>query len=956
MASDEEIAGDVPDDAVVDPPHAPAFRPRRPRAIREQGPWRVFLILACAPGLWHETFKGHVDQDCSPEAGSCLIVGLVVAKWSWWAAEKPLENDAHRSAFVQRLLARSKAREVRGFIDYPIEAAAKLEVPIACAFRDPQAMLQLIHGLRVTRLINGARFVTGTVQEYMALFREHRNGPAGVTPVWLSPCLACKVVSGMAASLHMLAVSRRLRRSGLLLRSEPSRKVLKQLCDRYPLVAIGRHALAVGARCHKLMYEPEVVLEWLEATSHIKDSQKIHSAMGSFGKIFARRLQMPLHSVLEGLPTISYETLRRARVRLDCVAMALHRRLAHAILEHDAHVYIWCDASPQWRGLELFAATIEIFDGSGFHRRLAPLLSLEHSQLDASGKMLALLYQCWLMVGPRFGDLRRFCDRIRGICTDMGTERLLANMPDVVPDFMKLIHPKFLDRVGHVGGDFAFPRALQIPGWLHLWDVVLRRGLASLRFFPKWMADMQQLMSFLRSEVVIAQLCKDLVVLGLPGIAEMLQALKLPTIATWRWKTLGEACRALEPVLETLCHHFDPAPFLRNARDPARMRGVVSALTSQHWPARFKFVTWFCNWIGRIMDWIGGCDCCEHSPSSKCPWKGRRMKNAHSFAHGALHQGLAEANSWTHRTWQTTMEEWTELVGCVRAVVHLGMAKIGFFRRIPYLLVELDRPGIRDECIRQYESCPEDKHHRVSREFLKVGGPLRASVDALRADGSGCTEQLRMELKGLEALPMDDSIGEGPHAKAKRIKDHSKASTWHWTAATMRLKQNLDDVAELVPALDENLTLLWCKYQSILQVEARKLRRSVKVSRKVFADRLYRMSVCFDDIPEVFDGGHDQDEAPDDLWQPGGAPQAVEDDAMDDVPEPGVVVAVVAVPHPRKDPMVMLLRQYLAAALQTTMFVSMPVLVEDATRIMSPTPSHPHSIHRSIRPPRSHPQ
>ena len=104
MASDDEIAGDLPDDAVVAVPHALAARPRRQRALSEQGPWRVFLVLACAPGLWHDTFKGLVDQDCSPEAGSCLIVGLVVARWSWWRAENPLEDDAHRSAFVNRLL------------------------------------------------------------------------------------------------------------------------------------------------------------------------------------------------------------------------------------------------------------------------------------------------------------------------------------------------------------------------------------------------------------------------------------------------------------------------------------------------------------------------------------------------------------------------------------------------------------------------------------------------------------------------------------------------------------------------------------------------------------------------------------------------------------------------------------------------------------------------------------
>ena len=175
--------------------------------------------------------------------------------------------------------------------------------------------------------------------------------------------------------------------------------------------------------------------------------------------------------------------------------MLMFRRL-WAVLP-DVAVYVYVDSSPQLRGEELFATSFELFDYDGrvqFQRRLMPLIALARDFLGQVGKGLALLWQVWLMVGPDPHQVLRFVQSIRAIVTDMGTERLLAGLPDLLPDFFRLI----LGRVDVILPDRAklFPFSLSSPGWQHGWDTVLRRALSGLSFFPHWLDGMRALVSF----------------------------------------------------------------------------------------------------------------------------------------------------------------------------------------------------------------------------------------------------------------------------------------------------------------------------------------------------------------------------------------------------------------------------------------------------------------------------
>ena len=76
-------------------------------------------------------------------------------------------------------------------------------------------------------------------------------------------------------------------------------------------------------------------------------------------------------------------------------------------------------------------------------------------------------------------------------------ERKIPNFPGVLPEFFYLVDPKFRGPEPACS-TWLFPRAVEMPGWMHQFDLLIRRGLSSLSFFPGWVDLMKALISFLR--------------------------------------------------------------------------------------------------------------------------------------------------------------------------------------------------------------------------------------------------------------------------------------------------------------------------------------------------------------------------------------------------------------------------------------------------------------------------
>eukprot|EP00959_Pyramimonas_sp_CCMP1952_P082536 1724624-Pyramimonas_sp.AAC.1 len=231
--------------------------------------------------------------------------------------------------------------------------------------------------------------------------------------------------------------------------------------------------------------------------------------------------------LLDGVQRPNYETLRRSRVRLDCVAMLLTRTLLRQ-MGREHNMYLFTDSSPQWMGLELFASSYDMISYSEgathFTRRLLPVTTVKHYMLGARMKVFSLLWQIALVSGMSITQIRRFCRRVRSVTTDFGTERLIADATDMVPDFCRSIGSTVPE--GVLRDEFTFPRALYMAGWRHIFDTLLKRACCSLKWFPKFLEQLKAVSRFLRNHR--EEVCGVLRGRGFAGVASMVESETFP--------------------------------------------------------------------------------------------------------------------------------------------------------------------------------------------------------------------------------------------------------------------------------------------------------------------------------------------------------------------------------------------------------------------------------------------
>lgn len=820
------------------------------RRLTFEGPLRVYLVVVCADGMFR-TAQGYFPNDWA-EAGAGLIVGALLA--AAWALRRPGEEESQPGSAYQRreALRTIRAPDCKGFVEYPIRAAATLAEPIVAAAGTVVGSLGMLAAVRVHIAGSSSSSAGGGEPDTFGslLSKWRAQGASLGTLVRVSPAGAANMLTKQWGSICSIAITHRLNRNRLLSVNEPSKRQLAHFSRDTVCAGTDTHHVVARANLERpaprwanLLHSAESVVKWVRASQHLRDLRKTPETSDAFAELYADAAEIPVSKLKKNLRVVHWELLRRARVRVDCVAMLLFRKRWADLLagpaSQDTHVYLYTDASPQYRGLELYASSFDMLSEGQFVRKMLPMVSLDRSFMDAVGKVLALLWQMWLMTGPGYGMLRAFCHRVRSVTTDQGVERFVANFKCILPDFYGLFDKDFRPPA-LLAGEMLFPRAVEMPGWMHLWDLVIRKGLCLPKYFPKWLVGLKAIVAFMRKSIDLEVLLRSLRQKGFEGAADLLASISLPSFADWRWKTLRTCCNAVLSFVDTLREHFDHKLF-KQARDGTAMRNLMEALGSQTWRNFLGFVAWYCDWLGRIMSWGQGCAC--HGPdggAESCPWKGRRLPEAHAFATAALRRGLDEANAWTADTWNCGTEAWLDMQAAVRAAHRLATQKISFMTKVPYLLARLGHPGVKEQCLQQWASCPPHRHHRVSREFLEEGSQLRKDIEALTPEGGNMSARLKAQVQSLAAIPMDDTVAESPHASAHRLMRQARASKWPWVAATMRMQQNLDDLRGIKAA---DLQSLWSSYTSLLRgPSSRRAGRPMQVKPRKFQKNVYCMS------------------------------------------------------------------------------------------------------------------
>lgn len=401
--SDDEIVGisDVAsssfDEIVGDGPAR-----RRPRAAARPIV-RTFLIVASRSGYWQSWPPDDQALPADGVAGADLhwLVGCVVASCIVQTSASACQDGKH-----ERLRSEAerecRALSLRGYIEYVVQSAVRC-APTPVDILAGHLLAGQVGELAVEHTMPGEGHLNSTAHHTLGAVLRHWAGqcvaPAVLTP--FSAHLSLQVVAGICSFMHCVVVGSRVNRQRLLVRREPRRRFIDDNLKEAPFRRIAaRQAIQCVEHASSWMgmIDPALVMEWLRASAFVKDVRKMEPAAAAFSTMFARGLGMDARDLLDLAPNGCPELIRLARVRLDMVAMLLTRMMLRHMfsVRPNMNIYLFADASPQWRGLEMWAASMDIQDGQSIVRRLLPVLSLDRCQVDAVGKMTALLWPVFL--------------------------------------------------------------------------------------------------------------------------------------------------------------------------------------------------------------------------------------------------------------------------------------------------------------------------------------------------------------------------------------------------------------------------------------------------------------------------------------------------------------------------------------------------------------------------------
>ena len=826
-------------------PAAAAAAARRPGPGHLAGPWFLLLFVSVEAGLWKGFDAGTSFDEAAAKYPFGHGIALGLCQWR-------LIRDSEILPAPLRKLEDTRFDGVNkfGYVAYQLKCLAQFESPFAMGQMNQRSAMQATSGLSAkcydfdSRQFGSMQIISDIVAQW-----QHELGIAK-PPKFLRKDFNCQWVAFILCYFpcvfHAVAIGAKLARHRLISHSDPGIKIIQRF-----ITQVGTRIVATSKWCRKrkhttswlTAHSVDVMIEWLAFTKSIKDQNDSSKALKAAARVISKSTKRPLQEVLSTCQGVDGTVLRSARVRLDSVALLLFRKIWLQL--NNVIIYLYMDSSPQHlAGVEMFAVSMEIFDLCGnlpFERKLLPLISLSRDFLDSAGKATCLCWIAFLLVGPTYDQMARFLGSVISICSDMGPERLIARSADMLSDFCDI----FLGMPGMPHRRSLMPLALSAPGWCHGWDVILKRGLHSLSWFPSCLDSIRALIHFFRCSLLVQAFCKYLEQRNVHAISKWVASIRVPSIAEWRWGTLRTACKALEGIFETMRYYWS-ADLFSNAKDAKSLRRVGIALNSIKFKWQFRFVTFFSERICSIQAWGKGSAELEavqqgliQGPADPMGL-GRRLSEAGPYVDASLRNMLSEASSWDTGSFpDATIQELDCLKACVRASYTLAKDRHSFLDRIPWLFARLDQPGVKDICIHQYASF--SGHHPISDMIMKTDSQLRHDLEQVHADGSGLSDKLRVWVDIFKRMPLDDSNAESPHAAGNRIGRHGSRSSFAWVASTMRLAQNLEDVRNYSQALQADLDELWYAHSSLLQTKTRALHRPKRCSPKAYRQQLYEV-------------------------------------------------------------------------------------------------------------------
>lgn len=258
------------------------------------------LILASDSGRWTWDGRAEVPARWTEilAGGDSLVVGVGLAtSWSLSRASEPAAPPEGLAAMREQARRASRgSSELFGFIESTIVEVATLVTPRALAGRSVSAMLRHLNGELVSTVRPGhtASLVPETFQSIAARWRSSAREGLKIVSCSYVPALARRIVQGTWPCLNVVVVSGKVNRKLLFVPSRPSFERL-QAFRQSVLRDRGSDGGSDGPlgklpKWHEQMRDPADVLDWLEASSFLKDQRKTKDASMWRRSVLSHRL------------------------------------------------------------------------------------------------------------------------------------------------------------------------------------------------------------------------------------------------------------------------------------------------------------------------------------------------------------------------------------------------------------------------------------------------------------------------------------------------------------------------------------------------------------------------------------------------------------------------------------------------------------------------------------------
>lgn len=236
---------------------------------------------------------------------------------------------------------------------------------------------------------------------------------------------------------------------------------------------------------------------------------------------------------------------------------------------------------------------------------------------------------------------------------------------------------------------WLMPAALQMPGWLHMFDNILKEVANYCAFFPAFMKSLKVVCAFWRSESYRLMIVTNLRAKGLPVEAKAFAQLKFPTFANWRFSKLEDCAVSVRSACVIVSEHLELHAF-DGCRDKEDWRTTFFTMRDGRWRLQLDFIATLSKTIGSIRVWGSGCSCHEtqllEGKRVACALKGRRAAEASDYIKGQCVKLLATASNITLEYVGNDVPMQIELATAYRMAGAAVQKRTQFLDALPYLL------------------------------------------------------------------------------------------------------------------------------------------------------------------------------------------------------------------------------------------------------------------------------